>query len=202
MSVVTLTQNVITAEVGPPSRLEAEAAMRTLIRWAGDDPNRDGLVDTPARLVRAFEEYFAGYAVEPTRVLSTTFEETNGYDEMIVLRGIPFESHCEHHVAPIIGRAWVGYLPNGRVVGISKLARVVEAYAKRLQIQERLTAQIAQAIHDALRPQGVAVVLKATHHCLSGRGVHKHDTEMVTSRMLGCFRDNCGTRHEFLALVE
>lgn len=202
MSVVTLTQNVITAEVGHPSRLEAEAAVRTLILWAGDDPNRDGLVDTPARLVRAFEEYFAGYAVEPTRVLSTTFEETNGYDEMIVLRGIPFESHCEHHVAPIIGRAWVGYLPNGRVVGISKLARVVEAYAKRLQIQERLTAQIAQAIHEALRPQGVAVVLKATHHCLSSRGVHKHDTEMVTSRMLGRFRDNCVTRQEFLALVE
>ena len=154
MSVVTITQNVITAEVGHPSRLEAEVAVRTLIRWAGDDPNRDGLVDTPARLVRAFEEYFAGYAVEPTRVLSTTFEETNGYDEMIVLRGIPFESHCEHHLAPIIGRAWVGYVPNGRVIGISKLARVVEAYAKRLQIQERLTAQIAQAIHDALRPQG------------------------------------------------
>jgi GTP cyclohydrolase I len=202
MSVVTLTQNVITAEAGHPSRLEAEAAVRTLVRWAGDDPNRDGLVDTPARLVRAFEEYFAGYAVEPTGVLSTTFEETNGYDEMIVLRGIPFESHCEHHVAPIIGRTWVGYVPNGRVVGISKLARVVEAYAKRLLIQERLTAQIAQTIHDALRPQGVAVVLKATHHCLSSRGVHKHDTEMVTSRMLGCFRDNCVTRQEFLALVE
>jgi len=202
MSAVTLTQSVNTAEVGHPSRLEAEAAVQTLIRWAGDDPNRDGLVDTPARLVRAFEEYFAGYAVEPTRVLSTTFEETNGYDEMIVLWGIPFESHCEHHVAPIIGCAWVGYLPNGRVVGISKLARVVEAYAKRLQIQERLTSQIAQAIHEALRPQGVAVVLKATHHCLSSRGVHKHDTEMVTSRMLGCFRDNCVTRQAFLALVE
>jgi GTP cyclohydrolase I len=160
------------------------------------------LLETPARFARAFEEYFAGYAADPTKLLSTTFEETNGYDEMIVLRGIPFESHCEHHVAPIVGRAWVAYVPNGRVVGISKLARVVEAFAKRLQIQERLTAQIAQVIQDALVPQGVAVVLKASHHCLSSRGVRKHDSDMVTSRMLGCFRDNSVTRQEFLALVE
>jgi GTP cyclohydrolase I len=152
-------------------------------------------------VARAFEEYFAGYAIDPATVLSTTFEETDGYDEMIVLRGIPFESHCEHHMAPIIGRAWVAYVPTGRVVGISKLARVVEAYAKRLQIQEKMTAQIANTIQDVLQPQGVGVVLKASHHCLSSRGVRKHDTDMVTSRMLGCFRDNPLTRHEFLALV-
>ena len=184
-----------------PTRDEVEAAFRTIIRWAGDDPARDGLAKTPARVTRAFEEYFAGYAIDPAAVLSTTFAETDGYDEMIVLRGIPFESHCEHHMAPIIGRAWVAYVPTGRVVGISKLARVVEAYAKRLQIQEKMTAQIANTIQDVLRPQGVGVVLKANHHCLSSRGVHKHDTDMVTSRMLGCFRDNAITRQEFLALV-
>ncbi|MFN3656368.1 MAG: GTP cyclohydrolase I FolE [Pseudolabrys sp.] len=184
-----------------PTREEVEAAFRTIIRWTGDDPNRDGLVETPARLARAFKEYFAGYSVDPAQMLSTTFEETEGYDEMIVLRGIPFESHCEHHVAPIIGRAWVAYVPTGRVVGISKLARVVEAYAKRLQIQEKMTAQIANIIQEVLRPQGVAVVLKASHHCMSTRGIHKHDTDMVTSRMLGCFRDNPATRQEFLALV-
>ena len=184
-----------------PTREEAEAAFRTIIRWAGDDPDRDGLAKTPVRLARAFKEYFSGYAVDPTQMLSTTFEETDGYDEMIVLRGIPFESHCEHHVAPIIGRAWVAYVPTGRVVGISKLARVVEAYAKRLQIQEKMTAQIANTIQDVLQPQGVGVVLKANHHCMSTRGIHKHDTDMVTSRMLGCFRDNAVTRQEFLALV-
>ena len=184
-----------------PTREEAEAAFRTIIRWAGDDPDRDGLAKTPARLARAFKEYFSGYAVDPTQMLSTTFEETDGYDEMIVLCGIPFESHCEHHVAPIIGRAWVAYVPTGRVVGISKLARVVETYAKRLQIQEKMTAQIANIIQEALQPQGVGVVLKANHHCMSTRGIHKHDTDMVTSRMLGCFRDNPITRQEFLALV-
>jgi GTP cyclohydrolase IA len=189
-------------EVGRPTRFDAEQAVRTLMRWAGDDPNRAGLLETPARFARAFEEYFAGYAADPAKLLSTTFEETNGYDEMIVLRGIPFDSHCEHHIAPIVGRAWVAYVPNGRVVGISKLARVVEAFAKRLQIQERLTAQIAQVIQDALVPKGVAVVLKASHRCLSSRGVRKHDSDMVTSRMLGCFRDNSVTRQEFLALVE
>ena len=184
-----------------PTREEAEAAFRTIICWAGDNPDRDGLAKTPARLARAFEEYFSGYAIDPAQMLSTTFEETDGYDEMIVLRGIPFESHCEHHVAPIIGRAWVAYVPTGRVVGISKLARVIEAYARRLQIQEKMTTQIANTIQDVLRPQGVGVVLKANQHCMSTRGIHKHDTDMVTSRMLGCFRDNAVTRQEFLALV-
>lgn len=184
-----------------PTREEAEAAFRTIICWAGDNPDRDGLAKTPARLARAFKEYFSGYAIDPAQMLSTTFEETDGYDEMIVLRGIPFESHCEHHVAPIIGRAWVAYVPTGRVVGISKLARVIESYARRLQIQEKMTAQIANTIQDVLRPQGVGVVLKANHHCMSTRGIHKHDTDMVTSRMLGCFRDNAVTRQEFLALV-
>ncbi|HET8543618.1 MAG TPA: GTP cyclohydrolase I FolE [Pseudolabrys sp.] len=184
-----------------PTREEAEAAFRTIICWAGDNPDRDGLTKTPARLARAFKEYFSGYAIDPAQMLSTTFEETDGYDEMIVLRGIPFESHCEHHVAPIIGRAWVAYVPTGRVVGISKLARVIEAYARRLQIQEKMTAQIANTIQDVLRPQGVGVVLKANHHCMSTRGIHKHDTDMVTSRMLGCFRDSAVTRQEFLALV-
>jgi GTP cyclohydrolase I len=201
MNVVTRFQANCSANLENPTRDEAEAAFRTIIRWAGDDPTRDGLAKTPARVARAFEEYFAGYAIDPATVLSTTFEETDGYDEMIVLRGIPFESHCEHHMAPIIGRAWVAYVPTGRVVGISKLARVVEAYAKRLQIQEKMTAQIANTIQDVLQPQGVGVVLKASHHCLSSRGVRKHDTDMVTSRMLGCFRDNPLTRHEFLALV-
>jgi GTP cyclohydrolase I len=201
MNVVTRFQANCSANLENPTRDEAEAAFRTIIRWAGDDPTRDGLAKTPARVARAFEEYFAGYAIDPATVLSTTFEETDGYDEMIVLRGIPFESHCEHHMAPIIGRAWVAYVPTGRVVGISKLARVVEAYAKRLQIQEKMTAQIANTTQDVLQPQGVGVVLKASHHCLSSRGVRKHDTDMVTSRMLGCFRDNPLTRHEFLALV-
>jgi GTP cyclohydrolase I len=184
-----------------PTGEEAEAAFRTIIRWAGDDPDRDGLAKTPARLASAFKEYFSGYAVDPAQMLATTFEETDGYDEMIVLRGIPFESHCEHHVAPIIGRAWVAYVSTGPVVGISKLARVVEAYAKRLQIQEKMTAQIANTIQDVLQPQGVGVVIKANHYCMSTRGIHKHNTDMVTSRMLGCFRDNAITRQEFLALV-
>lgn len=184
-----------------PSRQEAEAAVSTLLRWAGDDPKRNGLADTPARVVRAFEEYFAGYAKDPVEILQRTFDETEGYDEMIVLRGIRFESHCEHHLAPIIGRAWVAYVPSGRVVGISKLARVVEAYAKRLQLQEKMTAQIANAINDVLKPHGVGVIIKAEHHCMSTRGVHKHNADMVTSRMLGCFRDNPMTRQEFLVIA-
>jgi GTP cyclohydrolase IA len=184
-----------------PTRAEVEAAFRTIIRWAGDDPTRDGLLETPGRVARAFEEYFVGYGIDPSLYLSKTFEETDGYDAMIVLRGIPFESHCEHHMAPIVGRAWVAYVPTTRVVGISKLARVVEAYAKRLQIQERMTAQIANVIDDVLRPQGVAVVIKSVHHCMSMRGVHKPGTDMVTSRMLGCFRDNAMTRQEFMGLV-
>jgi GTP cyclohydrolase I len=182
-------------------RADVEAAFRTIIRWTGDDPSRSGLVETPSRMARAFEEYFAGYREDPSLILQKTFEEINGYDEMNVLRGIRFESHCEHHLAPIIGRAWVGYVPNGRVVGISKLARVVEAYARRLQIQERMTAQIAGAIAESLRPQGVGVIIKAEHHCMSARGVHKTDTDLVTSHMLGCFRDNTSTRREFLSLV-
>lgn len=185
-----------------PSRSEAEAAVRTLLRWIGDQPDRDGLADTPARVVRSFEEFFAGYNHDPVEILQRTFEETEGYDEMVVLRGIRFESHCEHHLAPIIGRAWVAYVPSGRVVGISKLARVVEAYGKRLQIQEKMTAQIANTINGVLKPQGVGVILKATHHCMTTRGVRKPGTDMVTSRMLGCFRDNAMTRQEFLAMVD
>jgi len=183
------------------SQSKVEQAFREVFRWIGEDPDRDGLRETPNRLARAFQEYFAGYQQDPEQILQKTFEETDGYDEMVVLRGIPFESHCEHHVAPIIGRAWVAYVPNRRVVGISKLARVVEAYAKRLQIQERLTAQVANTIEKVLKPQGVAVVIKAAHHCMSSRGVHMHGTDMVTSRMLGCFRDNAMTRQEFMSMV-
>jgi GTP cyclohydrolase IA len=187
-----------------PTRSEVEAAFKTIIRWTGDDPARDGLKETPARVTRAFEEFFKGYAEDPEAILQKTFEEIEGYDEMIVLRGIRFESHCEHHMAPIIGRAWVAYIPKGpkgRVVGISKLARVVDAYAKRLQIQEKMTAQIANTIQKVLDPDGVAVVIKAEHHCMTTRGVHKQGTDMVTSRMLGAFRDSPLTRQEFLAIV-
>jgi len=186
---------------GRPERTEAEAAVRTLLRWAGDDPDREGLLDTPARVVRAFEEFFRGYDQDPEEILRRTFEETDGYDEMVVLKDIPFESHCEHHLAPIIGKAHVGYLPEHRVVGISKLARVVEAYAKRLQIQEKMTAQIAKAIEDVLQPRGVAVVIEASHQCMTTRGVHKAGVTMVTSRMLGAFRDDAMTRREFLAVI-
>ncbi len=189
------------ADAARPDRAEVEAALRTIIRWAGDDPGRDGLIDTPARVARAFEEFFVGYRQDPDQILQKTFEETEGYDEMIVLRGIRFESHCEHHMAPIIGHAWVGYIPSGRVVGISKLARVVEVYAKRLQIQERMTAQIANTINDVLQPQGVGVIIKASHQCMTTRGVHKPDTDLVTSRMLGCFRDDPATRAEFLGMA-
>jgi len=185
-----------------PTRAEVEAAYRTVLRWIGEDPNRDGLKETPSRAVRALEEYFSGYDQDPVEILQKTFEEIEGYDEMIVLRGIRFESHCEHHLAPIIGQAWVAYIPNGRVVGISKLARIVEAYAKRLQIQEKLTAQIANTIDRVLKPQGVGVVVKATHHCMTMRGVHKHESDLVTSRMLGTFRENPITRQEFLKMVD
>jgi GTP cyclohydrolase I len=189
-------------EAGRPARADVEDAFRTIIRWTGDDPEREGLIETPARVARAFEEFFSGYGQDPTLILQKTFEEIEGYDDMIVLRGVRFESHCEHHLAPIVGRAWVAYVPSGRVVGISKLARVVEAYAKRLQIQEKMTAQIANTINDVLRPQGVGVVMRAAHHCMTTRGVHKTDTDLVTSRMLGCFRDNPLTRQEFLAMVD
>jgi GTP cyclohydrolase IA len=184
-----------------PDLEEVEDAVRTLLRWVGEDPTRDGLIETPSRVARAFEEHFKGYHEDPEAILRKTFEEIEGYDEMIMLRGVRFESHCEHHMAPIIGHAWVAYVPDGRVVGISKLARVVEAYAKRLQIQERLTAQIANTINDVLKPQGVGVVIKAHHHCMATRGVHKHDSDLITSRMLGCFRDNAITRQELLAMM-
>ncbi len=184
-----------------PSREEAEAAVRTLLAWAGDDPAREGLQDTPARVARAYEEFFGGYAVDPVDLLQRTFSEVEGYDEMVLLRDIRFESHCEHHLAPIIGRASVAYMPTHRVVGISKLARVVDAYARRLQIQEKMTAQIANSIEQVLEPSGVAVVIEATHHCMTTRGVHKAGTTMVTSRMLGCFRKDAATRREFLSLI-
>lgn len=184
-----------------PTREEAEAAIELLIRWAGDDPAREGLLDTPARVARAYEEFFSGYAVDPVELLQRTFEETDGYDEMVLLRDIGFESHCEHHMVPIIGVAHVAYMPRRRVVGISKLARVVEAYARRLQIQEKMTAQIANTLQEVLDPLGVAVVIEAAHQCMTTRGVHKPGVAMVTSRMLGLFRTNPSTRREFLALV-
>jgi GTP cyclohydrolase I len=184
-----------------PSQAEAERAVRLLIEWAGDDPRREGLKGTPARVVRAFEEYFAGYAIDPVELLQRTFEETDGYDEMVVLRDIRFESHCEHHLAPIIGKAHVAYLPQQRVVGISKLARLVEVYAKRLQIQEKMTAQIANTLDEVLQPKGVAVVIEAAHQCMTTRGVHKPGVAMVTSRMLGAFRTDPSTRREFLAII-
>ena len=184
-----------------PTREEAEAAIRTLLRWAGDDPSREGLVDTPARVARAYEEFFEGYAIDPIALLERTFEETDGYDEIVLLRDIRLESHCEHHMVPIIGRAHVAYLPHHRVVGISKLARVVDAYSRRLQIQEKLTAQIANTVNDVLQPRGVGVVLKAAHHCMTTRGIHKPGTDLVTSRMLGCFRDNQELRRELLQMT-
>lgn len=184
-----------------PTREEAEAALRTLLRWAGDDPDREGLRDTPARVVRAYEDWFSGYADDPVSFLQRTFEEVDGYDEMVVLRDIRFESHCEHHLAPIIGRAHVGYLPDRKVVGISKLARVVDAYARRLQVQEKMSAQIAHCIQHILEPKGVAVVIEASHECMTTRGVHKPGVSMVTSMMLGAFREDSRTRREFLAMI-
>ena len=186
---------------GRPDRAEVEAAVHTILRWTGDNPERGGLIETPARVTRALEESYAGYGQDPVAILHKSFDETEGYDEMIALRGVRFESHCEHHMAPILGRAWVAYVPSGRVVGISKLARVVEIYAKRLQIQERLTAQVANTIDDVLKPRGVGVVIKASHHCMTTRGVHKLDSDLVTSRMVGCFRDNPELRQEFLSMT-
>ena len=184
-----------------PTREEAEEAVRILLRWAGDDPQREGLLGTPDRVVRAYEEWFSGYLQNPEEILQRTFEEVDGYDEMVVLRDIRFESYCEHHVAPIIGRAHVGYLPDHRVVGISKLARIVEAYAKRLQIQEKMTAQIANAIDKVLQPKGVGVVIEAAHQCMTTRGVHKPGVDMVTSTLLGAMRTSASTRREFLAMI-
>jgi len=184
-----------------PAREEAEKAVRTLIRWAGDDPDREGLTGTPARVVRAFEEFFSGYDEDPVRLLERTFEETDGYDEMVVLRDIRFESHCEHHMVPIIGRAHIAYLPARRVIGISKLARVLQVYSRRLQIQEKLTAQIANTINQVLQPRGVGVVIDAAHQCMTTRGIHKPGMSMVTSHMLGTFRSDSRTRREFLAII-
>ncbi len=184
-----------------PSQSAAEAAVRTLIEWAGDDPDREGLVGTPKRVVRAYEEFFAGYNEDPVALLSTTFEETAAYDDMVVLRDIRLESHCEHHIVPILGKVHIGYLPAGRVVGISKLARLVEVFAKRMQIQEALTAQIADTIQEVLKPRGVGVVIQAAHQCMTTRGIRKPGVSMVTSRMLGSFRDDSATRREFLAMI-
>jgi len=183
------------------SREQAEEAVRTLLRWAGEDPTREGLLDTPRRVVKAYGDWFSGYAEDPADYLKRTFKEVEGYDEMVVLRDIEFESHCEHHMAPIIGRAHVGYMPTNRVVGISKLARVVEGYARRFQVQEKLTAQIAQCINETLQPRGVAVVIEASHECMTTRGVHKRGVSMVTSQMLGSFRDDPRTRGEFLQFI-
>jgi GTP cyclohydrolase IA len=188
--------------INRPSRAEAQQAVTTLIRWAGDDPDREGLIETPARVVRAYEEWFAGYGEDPDELLRRTFEEVAGYDEMVLLRDIRFVSHCEHHMAPIVGRAHIGYLPRNRVVGISKLARVVEVYARRMQIQERITAEIANTLDRALQPHGVAVVVEGAHGCMTGRGVHQPKATMVTSRMLGAFRDRPETRQEFLSAID
>lgn len=184
-----------------PSREEAEEAVRTLIRWAGDDPTREGLLDTPGRVTKAYGDWFSGYGQDPASLLRRTFAEVGGYDEMVVLRDIPFVSHCEHHMAPITGRAHIGYLPGNRVVGISKLARLVNAYARRLQVQERLTAEIADTLQDVLQPRGVGVMLEASHGCMTSRGVHTRETMMTTSSMLGAFRDDPATRREFFAAI-
>ena len=186
----------------PVTAADAEEAVRTLLRWAGEDPAREGLVDTPARVVRAYRDWFSGYETDPAEYLGRTFEEVAGYDEMIVLRDIPFESYCEHHMAPIIGRAHVGYLPTDKVVGISKLARVVDAYARRFQVQEKLTAQIAHCIGLVLKPRGVGVVVDAVHQCMTTRGVHKRGVSMITSQMLGTFREDARTRAEFLRFID
>ena len=185
-----------------PSRKQAEDAVRTLLLWAGEDTRREGLLDTPKRVAKAYEDWFSGYKEDPVMFLERTFEEVEGYDEMIVLRDITFESHCEHHMAPIIGHAHVGYLPRNKVVGISKLARVVEAFARRFQVQEKMTAQIANCINDVLAPKGVAVVVEASHQCMTTRGVHKSGVSMVTSQMLGAFRKDAKTRAEFLRMID
>lgn len=187
--------------IARPTQAEVEEAVRTLIRWANDDPAREGLRDTPARVARSYQEMFAGYEVDPIGLLERTFEDVDGYDEIVLLRDIRIESHCEHHMVPIIGKCHIGYMPRNRVVGISKLARVADAFARRLQIQERLTVQIADAIEHVLQPRGVAVVIEAGHQCMSTRGVHKAGVSMVTSRMTGCFRDDPSTRRELLSMI-
>ena len=190
------------SDKSPVTQAQAEEAVRTLLLWAGEDPTREGLLDTPRRVAKAYGDWFSGYDIDPCEYLQRTFEEVAGYDEMIVLRDIEYESHCEHHMAPIIGKVHVGYIPNGKVVGISKLARVVEAYARRFQVQEKMTAQIATCIQDVLQPLGVAVVVEGAHECMTTRGVHKRGVSMVTSRMLGSFHDDARTRAEFLQFVQ
>ncbi len=184
------------------SREQAEDAVRVLLRWAGEDPNREGLLDTPKRVAKAYGDWFSGYAEDPQDYLARTFEEVCGYDELIVLRDIEFESHCEHHMAPIIGKAHVGYLPDGKVVGISKLARVVETFARRFQVQEKMTSQIANCIESVLKPRGVGVVVVGAHECMTTRGIHKRGVSMVTSKMLGTFREDARTRNEFLRFID
>jgi len=191
----------VDAQIDRPTKEQAKEAVKTLLKWAGDDPNREGLLDTPARVVRAYEEYFSGYREDPREYLERTFEEVHGYDEMVVLRDIPFESHCEHHLAPIIGKVHVAYLPKNRVVGISKLARVVGAFSRRLQVQEKMTAQIADCINETLNPDGVGVVVEAVHHCMTTRGVHTHGVSMVTTSLLGAFKTNNDTRAEFMTVI-
>lgn len=193
--------NTVAAQADRPSREEAEAAVRVMLRWAGEDPDREGLVDTPARVVRAYDDWFSGYKEDPMDYLSRTFEEVEGYDELIVLRNIPFESHCEHHMAAIIGHAHVGYLPRHKVVGISKLARVVEAFARRFQVQEKMTAQIATCIQEVLQPKGVGVIVEGQHECMTTRGIHKPGVSMITSQLLGDVRTDARTRTEFLNIV-
>jgi GTP cyclohydrolase I len=180
----------------------AEEAVRTLLRWAGEDPKREGLLETPKRVAEAYRDWFSGYTIDPREYLQRTFEEMAGYDEMVVLRDIEFESHCEHHMAPIIGRAHVGYLPTSKVVGISKLARVVDVFARRFQVQEKMTAEIARCINDVLKPRGVGVVIEAVHECMTTRGVHKRGVSMITSKMLGSFRSDARTRSEFLTFID
>jgi len=183
----------------PPTQAEAEAAVRTLIRWVGDDPDREGLKATPGRVARAYKEWFSGYNEDPNQYLQRTFEQVGGYDEMVVLRDIRFESHCEHHIAPIIGVVHIGYLPRNRVIGISKLARLVDTFSRRLQVQEKMTAEIANCLNAGLKPHGVGVVVEGSHECMTTRGVHKSEVSMVTSRMLGAFRVQRQTRDEFLS---
>jgi len=187
--------------VSRPTREETENAVRTLLKWIGDDPDREGLTATPSRVAKAYEEWFVGYKEDPVEFLRRTFYEVDGYDEMVVLRDITFESHCEHHIAPILGKVQVGYLPDRKVVGISKLARVVETFAKRLQVQETMTAQIANCINDVLKPKGVGVVVEGMHHCMTTRGIHKSGVAMMTSQLLGDFRSDPRTRAEFLNII-
>lgn len=189
------------ANKDPVTQADAEAAVRTLLLWAGEDPKREGLIDTPKRVAKAYKDWFSGYEMDPADYLRRTFKEVEGYDEVIVLRDIEYESHCEHHMAPIIGRVHIGYLPDGKVVGISKLARVVDAFARRFQVQEKMTAQIARCIEDVLQPRGVAVIVEGAHECMTTRGIHKRGVSMVTSKMIGAFRDDARTRMEFLQLI-